>query len=91
MDQFYPILSSSVTRLTSATPVKLLLKCTYTDAAGRERTVEKTARLELRGRNEFLFPLVLRDIVRLRQVQDFEVSTACQQVVDALRNLIDNL
>lgn len=55
VDQFYPILSSSVTRLTSATPVKLLMKCTYTDAAGRERTVEKTARLELRGRNEFLF------------------------------------
>lgn len=55
VDQFYPILSSKVTQLTSATPAKLMMKCVYTDAAGRERTVEKTARLEMRGRNEFLF------------------------------------
>ncbi len=55
VDQFYPILSSKVTQLTSAAPAKLMMKCVYTDASGREHTVESAARLEIRGRNEFLF------------------------------------
>jgi hypothetical protein len=55
VDQFYPIISSKCTQLTSAAPIKLMMKCAYTDASGRERTVEKSARLEMRGRNEFLF------------------------------------
>jgi len=62
---FYPIISDECTQLTSATPTKLLVKVTYLDNSGREQTIEKDSRIELRGRNEFLFTDLdyARDIV----------------------------
>lgn len=55
VDLYHPILSSRCAKLTASAPAELRMECEYTDAAGQTHKFERSERLTMLSRREFIF------------------------------------